>query len=211
MAFAAKTVLAQRFGIAHSASGAWALRVKCSGASDIVRAPHCCANRWEGNSPLKSELDHIAVEQFDQYVLWAAHKGDAHAGADRLRLRRELRALRLQFGADLVDVVDPEPDMVEPDKTVLRLFGQVGAVRHLGDEVVDPGQPDIGALDTVRHHRADDLRAEHLRVPRGGRVRVRAAQVDMVVAKLGHRRSPVSYVIARRGAPKQSRLALASL
>ena len=37
--------------------------------------------------------------------------------------------------------------MVEPDKAVLWLLGEVGAVRHLGDEMVDPGQLDVGALD----------------------------------------------------------------
>src|SRR5438874_2707319 len=104
--------------------------------------------------------DDVAVEELDQHVLRAADKGDADAGADRLRLDREFGALRLQFGASRVDIPDPEPEMVEPDKTALGLFRQSRIGRDLGDKDHDAAELHVGALDAVRHHRFDDLRAE---------------------------------------------------
>ena len=64
--------------------------------------------------------------------------------------------------ADRVDVVDPQADMVEPDKAVFRLLGESAPSGTLAMKWLTPAEPHIRALDAVRHHRFDDLGAEHV-------------------------------------------------
>ena len=80
--------------------------------------------------------------------------------------------------------------MVEPDKAAFRLLGEIGIGRNLGDEDHEPAQIHIGALDAIRHHRFDDLGAEHALIICRGLIRVWAAQMDVVVAEFGHRGLP---------------------
>src|ERR1041384_491611 len=132
----------------------------------------------------------VAIEDLDQHVLRAAHEGDAHAGADRLWLDGELGAFRLQFVADPVDIAHAQTEMIEPNKAAFRLLGEIGVFGDLGDEDHDPAEIDVGALDAVRQHRFDNLGGEHSTIIGSGLVRVRTAQVDVIVYEFGHRGLP---------------------
>src|SRR5262249_31018835 len=114
-------------------------------------------------------------EELDRDSLRAADEADAHARADRGRLARELDALGLDLGGDRIDVVHREPEMIEP------LIGRHGrrvdavALLDLGDEHVGAAELDV---DSPRA--ANDDAAENILEPRRGRLRIGAAQVDMV-------------------------------
>ena len=62
----------------------------------------------------------VSVEQFDMDILRAAKKGDPHAGSDRLGFDRKFGALLLELVDDLVDPVDTQADMLEPQIRRLR-------------------------------------------------------------------------------------------
>src|SRR5271170_1565042 len=98
--------------------------------------------RWP---PARSGSRHVAVEQFDQHILRAADKGDAHTGADRLGLDGEFGALGLQLLAHPVDVAHPQAHVIEPDKAAFRLFGKCGIRGNLRDEKHHAAEPDVGA------------------------------------------------------------------
>src|SRR5690606_40066599 len=54
------------------------------------------------------------------------------------------------------------------------------------DENVRPAELEIDARAAALR-RADDFRSQHLLVPRGGRLRVWTAQVDVVIGERGHK------------------------
>src|SRR5262249_7628001 len=108
------------------------------------------------------------------------------AGPDRLRLHGKLGALLLELGDDVINAADAQPDMLEPEIRWLgrcrdRLLG-----RNLRDEDGDPTEIEVETPPSVRLYRADDLRAEHFRVPVRGHLRIGAAQMDVVVGESGH-------------------------
>ena len=65
----------------------------------------------------------VSVQQLDMDILRAAQKGDPHPGPDRLGLDGKFGALLLELGDDLVDPVDPQADMLEPEIRRLRRCG----------------------------------------------------------------------------------------
>ena len=65
-----------------------------------------------------------------------------------------------------------------------------GVGGNLGDEEHHPAQFHVGARKPVRHHRFDDLGAEHALIIGRGLVRVRAAKVHVVIGDFGHRGLP---------------------
>src|SRR6266851_3823457 len=102
-------------------------------------------------------------------ILRAAQKGNPHSGPDGLWLHGELGTLLLELGDDVVDAADAQPDMLEPE---IRRLGRCrdGLLRrNLRDEDGYPAEIEVEARPAVRLHRADDLGAEHFRVPAGGR------------------------------------------
>src|ERR1700757_3690268 len=123
----------------------------------------------------KSRVLLVALQKLDRDSLRAADETDAHAGADRCRLLGELDALGLDLGCDRVDVFHRQPKMVEP------LIGRHGrgidaaARLDLGNEHVGAAELDI---DPVRS--ADDDAAQDVLKPCRGRLRVGAAQMDMI-------------------------------
>ena len=56
----------------------------------------------------------VSVEQFDMDVLRAAEEGDPHPGSDRFGLDREFGTLLFELGDNLVNPVDTQADMLEP-------------------------------------------------------------------------------------------------
>src|SRR4051812_25441922 len=128
----------------------------------------------------------IAVEQLDRDALRGPQEGDAHAGAHRGGLPAELGALGLELGDDRIDAAHHQPEMIEA--LIGRGRRRVDAVAggHRRNEDIGTAELEVNAR-LVPLHGADDLGAEHLFVVAGGRLRIRAAQVDMVVGELGHR------------------------
>jgi len=108
-------------------------------------------------------------------ILRPAQKGDPHPGPDRRRLPGELGALPLELGHRLVDAGDAQPDMLEPKIRRLRRCRGGLFRRNLRDEDSDPAEIKVETRPAVRLYRADDLGAEHFRIPAGGRLDVGAA------------------------------------
>src|SRR5438270_5133990 len=132
-------------------------------------------------------------------ILRAAQKGDPHPGSDRLGLDGKFGALLFELGDDPVDRVDTQADMLEPEIRRLRRGGHGLLGRNLRDENSYPSETEVEARPAVRLHRANDLGAEHVLVPAGGRLRIRAAQMDVVIGEGGHAFLPLI------GRPRNSR------
>ena len=100
-------------------------------------------------------------------------------------------ALGLQLGGDRVDAGDRQPEMVEA--LVRRRRRRVDAVAGL-----DRGDEDVGAADLqvdarrALLHGADHFGAQHLLEPLRGRLRIGAAQMDVVPGEFGHDGSSLS-------------------
>src|SRR5262249_10356031 len=119
-------------------------------------------------------------------VLRAAQKGDPHPGSDRLRFHRKFSTLALQLGYDIVDPVDAQPDVLEPE---IGWFWRVGdglPRGHPRDEYGYSTEIEVEARLAVRVHRANDLGPEHLFVPACGCLNIGAAQMDMVIGEGRH-------------------------
>src|SRR5205807_3375288 len=71
--------------------------------------------------------------------------------------------------------------------------------RNLRDENSHPSETEVEARPAVRLHRANDLGAEHVLVPAGGRLRIRAAQMDVVIREGGHVFLPLIGQLATLG------------
>src|SRR6516162_6537453 len=84
--------------------------------------------------------------------------------------------------------------MLEPEIRRLRRCGDGLLRRNLGDEHGYPAEIEVKARPAVRLHRADDLGTEHHLVPAGGRFRIGAAQMDVVVGEGGHASLPFSIM-----------------
>ena len=80
--------------------------------------------------------------------------------------------------------------MIKADKAAFRLLGEIGVFGNLGDEDHDAAEVHVGALDAVRHHRFDDLGAEHPLIICRRFVWVGAAQMHVVIGEFGHRGLP---------------------
>src|SRR5580700_11394717 len=117
----------------------------------------------------------VALQQLDRDSLRAADEADAHAWAYRGRLAGELDALGLDLGCDRVDVFDRQAEMIEA------LIGR-GGRRVDAVALLDLGDEDIGAteLDVDAPGAADDDAAEYILKPRRGRLRIGAAQMDVI-------------------------------
>src|SRR5438477_87240 len=90
-----------------------------------------------------------------------------------------------EFTYDHVHLRSPDPDQTAAYYE--RMFGAkiIKSVMSNGIEL------HVGALDAVRHHRFDDLGAEHPLVIGGGLIRVRAAEMDVVVGEFSHGVLPI--------------------
>src|SRR5262252_10351160 len=142
-------------------------------------------------------------------ILRTAQKSDPHTWPDRLGLHSKLGALLLELCDDVVDPVDPQSDMLQPEIGRLRRVGHNLLRRDLGDEHGYPAEIEIETWPAVRLHRADDLGTEHLRVPAGSCFSIGAAQVDVVVGKGGHWSPP--WLIMRRHSRREAVSAPAKL
>src|SRR5467141_3393908 len=119
-------------------------------------------------------------------ILRPAQEGDAHPRPNRGRLPCELGTLLLELGDDVINAADAQPDMLEPEIRRLRRCRD-GLLRgNLRDEDGDPAEIEVETRPSVRLYRTDDLGAEHFCVPAGGRLRIGAAQMDVVVGEGGH-------------------------
>src|SRR3984893_9268072 len=141
----------------------------------------------------------VPVQQFDMDVLRAAEKGDPHPGSDRLGLDAKFGALLFELGDDPVDPVDTQADMLKPEIRRLRRRGHGLLGRNLRDENSHPSEIEVEARPAVRLHRANDLGAEHVLIPARGRLRIRAAQMDVVVGEGGHAFLPLIGWLATLG------------
>src|SRR5437660_7130015 len=127
----------------------------------------------------------VALQQLDRDALRAAEEADANAWPDRRWLLGELDALGLDLGGDRIDVLYRQPEMIEP------LVGcggrRVDAVarRYRRDEHVGPAELDVDAPGA-----ADDNPAENVLKPGRGRLRIGAAQVDVIPGDDRHRGLP---------------------
>src|SRR5205807_1861986 len=102
----------------------------------------------------------VALQKLDRDALRTADEADAYAGPYRGRLPRELDALGLDLGRDLVDVLHRQSEMIEP------LIGRDGrgvdavAGRDRRDEHVGAAELDVDPSRT-----ADDDAAENVLEP----------------------------------------------
>src|SRR5215831_4820671 len=142
---------------------AWAARV-CVGQRRSVRA---------------------ALEQLDRHSLRTAQEGDAHPWPDGGGLHCELGALGLELGHDGIDFRHRQPAMVEALIGSLRWWIDFGVRQDLGHENVGATDLEIDARLALLQ-RADHLSAKHARVECGCRLKIGAAQVNVVVCELGH-------------------------
>src|SRR5438445_2871488 len=139
-----------------------------------------------GSATKQSRSGGVAVQQLDVDVLRTAQKGNPNPGPDRRRLPGELGALLLQLGDNVVNAADPQSDMLEPEIRRLRRSRDGLFRRHLSEKDRHAAEIEIETRPAIRLDRADDLSAEHFGVPAGRRLRIRAAQMDMVVGESGH-------------------------
>src|SRR5258708_34892718 len=144
----------------------------------------------------------IAVDQLDRDPLRRAQEGNTHAGANRGGLPAELGALGLELGDDRIDAAHQEPEMIEA--LIGRNRRRIDAVarRHRRDEYIGAAKLEVNARLAALHG-ADHLGAEHAFVVAGGRLRIRAAQMDVIVSELGHHGLPS---VAVYKSPSQSPL-----
>src|SRR5262249_34347060 len=138
-----------------------------------------------------------ALQQLDRNPLRAAEEAHAHARPHRGRLLRELDAFLPELGGDHIDPGNRQPKMVEA------LIGGGGrgmntlAGLDRRDEDVGAAELEVDARLTLLHA-ADDLSAEHTLEPLRGRLRVRAAQVDVVPCIGRHFLSPNNSLSKRQ-------------
>src|SRR5690349_2139778 len=117
----------------------------------------------------------VALEQFDRDALRAADEADPYTRADGLRLARELDTLGLDLGRDSVDVLYRQTKVVEA--LIGRDWRRVDAVAglDLGDEYIGSAEFDVDASRAT-----NDGAAEHILEPSRGRLRIGAAQMDVI-------------------------------
>src|SRR5436305_8105201 len=129
----------------------------------------------------RSRIFLVALQQFDRDALRAADEADAHAGPDGGGLLGELDALGFDFRGDRVDVLHRHPEMIQP--LIGRYRRRVDAIarRHRRDEYVGAAQPDVDPPGA-----ADDLAAEDVLQPGRGRLRVGAAQMNVIPGDYRH-------------------------
>src|ERR1700712_230701 len=106
----------------------------------------------------------VALQQLDGNALWSANEADAHAGPNRGRWLGKLDAFGLDLRGDGVDVLDRQPEMIEP--LIGRYRRRVDAVagRDRCDEHIGAAELDVDPSGT-----ADDLAAQNIGKPCRGR------------------------------------------
>src|SRR5882724_1281529 len=124
---------------------------------------------------LASSVFLVALQELNRDALGPANEADAYARPDSDRLFGELDALGLDLGSHRVDVFHRQSEMIEP------LIGghwcriDTVACRDRGDEHIGAAELDVDAPRA-----ADDLSAENVFKPGSRRLRIGAAQVDVI-------------------------------
>src|SRR5262245_9978679 len=71
-----------------------------------------------------------SFQEFDANIVWPTHKGDLDTGADGAWLHREVGAALFQLSVCGIEVIDPEPEMIQAKMRIMRRLSDVGICRH---------------------------------------------------------------------------------
>ena len=125
--------------------------------------------------------DHRALQEFNTHIIRALDERNAYPGPNGSGLHEHLGATALEFGRGRIHVIDPQPQMIQPDIGFRRRRGQSGVGRHFGDEDRQTVEIEIHAGLAIRLHIRHGGGIKHLLIELDGRLRIGGAQVNMIV------------------------------
>src|SRR6266545_5233889 len=127
-----------------------------------------------------------ALQQLYTDIVWRLDKSNSDTGANGTRWHSEDGATLGEFGVRGINVVDPQPKVVQAKIRLSRRRRNSGIGRDKCQEHRHPVDVQINSWPPVRLDGLDDFGIEHTVVILRRRHRVMGAEMDMVVAVYWH-------------------------
>src|SRR3546814_245771 len=147
--------------------------------------------------PLLDEIDRqIPIHNLDLHAIWRRNVGGATARTDRCRREGDLDAFQLEISDRSIDVIDAQPEMVEPKVSLGPRRAELAPqplLHHLSITHIDLKVPDlqIHAGLPVRLFGKDYLGPELVAIPFRNAHDIAGEQMDVVRLIVDHANPPL--------------------